>query len=407
MIDGSPAVCILAAVGRLDFKLVAASVGASSRVRLVKDSRCVELLGYPPGSVPPFAHRAALRTVVDRGFVDGAAAAGSPALVLGGGAADTKVKVPAAELLSLLGDATVAPIAERAAEEPLQQPLQPVKPGDELIFATEHRRLARWLRAVGVSCEILDGGAPEATIAKAALSNRIVLTRNHKLADRRGGESCFYITSDRIEEQFAEVTNHFGVTFDAKRFMSICSKCNGRGFAGPLSATDAQQRCPPSVAAEVPDRVWQIVPQFWVCRNGECGQIFWVGPKYVDAAKKFQARFPNASNDPPASCFEMRGWVGTSELDSLNGRYVPSPEFGLIDGCPVFSNEALHETGLRARCWHHSGHWRLGYLNLPAELQEGCLARAPGFQSHPAAPGGGEWALASGGKGGAVVIETV
>lgn len=55
--------------------------------------------------------------------------------------------------------------------------------------------------------------------------------------------------------------------------MCRCSECNAAAFelVQPKEA----------VQGRVPQRVYDMVDEFWVC--GACGKLFWLGPKSLNA----------------------------------------------------------------------------------------------------------------------------
>ena len=71
----APAMVLLRGTDRCDLRAVAAHFGVSRRrVRLATPAECVDVFGYPPGSMPPFGLRRECATVMDvavRAYADG------------------------------------------------------------------------------------------------------------------------------------------------------------------------------------------------------------------------------------------------------------------------------------------------------------------------------------------------
>ncbi len=71
--DGEPEALVVISNGtnRVDKKALAARFGVGTkRVKLAPPDVVLELLGYPAGGVPPFAHRTVLPAVMDRSVVE-------------------------------------------------------------------------------------------------------------------------------------------------------------------------------------------------------------------------------------------------------------------------------------------------------------------------------------------------
>ena len=63
--DGAFAVCVTNGTARVDHKKIARRLGvANKRVRLATRDETLAHAGFAPGTVPPFGHRAKLRTFV-------------------------------------------------------------------------------------------------------------------------------------------------------------------------------------------------------------------------------------------------------------------------------------------------------------------------------------------------------
>lgn len=208
----APAVVLVPGDCRADLRAVAAALDAPRHaVRLARVDECVQLFGYTPGTFPPIAHRAPLRTLVHAGLRErahaggagtsvavAATAPGHPAppshgfLYGGGGSLAHSVALSWDELLSAaqrLGQAvTVAQLAveggSRASGAAAPAPPTPLPLSLPLATLTDDTpltidrprficdgmlgRLTRWLRVVGVDCEGADGAAAAEYAAAAA-----------------------------------------------------------------------------------------------------------------------------------------------------------------------------------------------------------------------------------------------
>jgi prolyl-tRNA editing enzyme YbaK/EbsC (Cys-tRNA(Pro) deacylase) len=143
---GQPLLVVLRLEDRVSQPLLARHLGLpKSRLKLAPLDRLVALCGWPVGSVPPFAHRPALRTLVD------AQVAQHSHVVFGD---DRQHVVPAAELLRASA-AAVAAVSTAGgvagAGPPAEQPRLPLPWAEGAQAATmigivaQKRKIARLL----------------------------------------------------------------------------------------------------------------------------------------------------------------------------------------------------------------------------------------------------------------------
>jgi uncharacterized protein with PIN domain len=123
-------------------------------------------------------------------------------------------------------------------------------------------RLAKWLRLMGYDAAY-ETDADDLHLARRARSeNRVLLTRDHELAQRRGLHTLL-ITSQDLEEQIEQVKETFGPPPDAA--LSRCSLCNV-----PLETVS-----PVEIADRVPPYVLRTHDTFRRCPD--CAKIYWAG----------------------------------------------------------------------------------------------------------------------------------
>lgn len=126
-------------------------------------------------------------------------------------------------------------------------------------------KLARWLRALGVDCAFCNGAPDDALVRRALAEDRVLLTRDRRLAERRLLRNrVVLVTRDGWPEQLAEVRRVFDFSAEI-RPLSRCLECNT-----PLAAA-----APADVADLVPPYVLKTQRQFLRC--GGCGRIYWAG----------------------------------------------------------------------------------------------------------------------------------
>lgn len=127
-------------------------------------------------------------------------------------------------------------------------------------------RLARWLRLMGFDTEYWRTGSDEALMRHARETGRLIVTRDHPLAGRRGVQALL-IKAETLDEQIAEIRSVLGALAGAAPF-SRCPECNG--VLVELPRAEAKGRVPPYV--------WHTQTQFRRCPD--CQRIYWKGTHY-------------------------------------------------------------------------------------------------------------------------------
>lgn len=122
-------------------------------------------------------------------------------------------------------------------------------------------RLARWLRLMGYDAAYWRDGSDSALIRKARAEDRLVVTRDHQLAGRRGVRAIL-VASESLDEQIAEVRAELKGNPEP---FSRCPECNGK--LEDLSAEAARPRVPPYV--------WHTQSLFRQCPG--CSRVYWRG----------------------------------------------------------------------------------------------------------------------------------
>jgi uncharacterized protein with PIN domain len=126
-------------------------------------------------------------------------------------------------------------------------------------------RLAKWLRLLGYDTGY-DNTASDAELARRARAEeRVLLTRDHELADRRGVRTLL-VESEVLQEQVREVWNALGPPPDPA--LSRCAICNQP--LQPIARDEIVDRVPPYVHRTQSD--FHCCPQ--------CRRIYWPGTHY-------------------------------------------------------------------------------------------------------------------------------
>jgi len=123
-------------------------------------------------------------------------------------------------------------------------------------------RLARWLRLIGYDAAYLPDTDDIEVVRLARAEARVILTRDQGLV-KRSGIKALLISSQRLDEQIAEVREHFGLP--PEPVIARCGVCNTPLRDLPTQA--AQSRVPPYV--------WRNKSNFTECPN--CHRVYWPG----------------------------------------------------------------------------------------------------------------------------------
>ena len=134
-------------------------------------------------------------------------------------------------------------------------------------------RLARWLRLMGYDAAYWRDGSDAELVQQAQAEGRLIVTRDHQLAGRRGVRALL-LTSDQLDGQIAEVR---GLLWGNPEPFSRCPECNGA----------LVELCRESARELVPPYVWHTQSTFRRCP--ECGRVYWKGTHWPG----MQARIKN------------------------------------------------------------------------------------------------------------------
>lgn len=125
-------------------------------------------------------------------------------------------------------------------------------------------RLARWLRILGYDTEFFKETSRSKILLESLRQQRIVLTRDTKLSDRRAYKVVL-IRSDKIREQIKQVIKELNLKIDKRKFFSICSICNKK-----VQSINKEE-----VKNLVPLYIYETQDKFYQCP--ECKRIYWEG----------------------------------------------------------------------------------------------------------------------------------
>lgn len=125
-------------------------------------------------------------------------------------------------------------------------------------------RLARWLRAMGYDT-LYPGAADDRRLLQLAhAEDRILLTRDAKLARLAGARGCL-IRADQVGQQLVEAREKLALSPGDAGWLSRCLQCNAV----------LEPRAKDELRGVVPEYVFAAQAEFMGCSG--CGKIYWSG----------------------------------------------------------------------------------------------------------------------------------
>src|SRR5262249_11915732 len=135
-------------------------------------------------------------------------------------------------------------------------------------------KLARWLRVLGFDVAYSNQYDDDEIIRLANTEDRIILTRDTRLATRRHNGRCLLIESGNYKEQVRQVLGHFDLK--GSNLFSRCLECNAL-----LEDVDKE-----AIFEKVPPYVYLTQDRFARCPS--CDRVYWHGTHAEDMLKQIQ-----------------------------------------------------------------------------------------------------------------------
>ena len=123
--------------------------------------------------------------------------------------------------------------------------------------------LARWLRVLGLDVAYQPELHDAELVRRAVAEERVILTRDRRLIERKRARNHLFIRSEVVDEQVAQVLAELAIRPEAGRLFSRCLRCNA-----PLEELPAAE-----AAREVPPYVARTQERFRRCPA--CRRIYW------------------------------------------------------------------------------------------------------------------------------------
>jgi len=125
-------------------------------------------------------------------------------------------------------------------------------------------RLARWLRAMGYDTVYLGSAEDRRLLQLAHAEDRILLTRDGKLARLAGTRGCL-IRADQLDHQLVEAVEKLALAPKDSGWLSRCLECNATLEPRPKETLNGL----------VPDYIFATQSEFMGCPG--CRKIYWPG----------------------------------------------------------------------------------------------------------------------------------
>ncbi len=127
-------------------------------------------------------------------------------------------------------------------------------------------KLAKWLRILGYDTVYIAGADDDDLVRMAVRDDRILLTRDRELCDRRMIRTrCVFVDWGTTKQQVRQVMSELGLHIDPKKLFTRCAVCNSEVV--PLDKSEVEGRVPPYV--------FQTQTEFGYCPV--CDKIYWHG----------------------------------------------------------------------------------------------------------------------------------
>jgi uncharacterized protein with PIN domain len=144
-------------------------------------------------------------------------------------------------------------------------------------------KLAKELRMLGYDTDYYRGEDAYQLIQRARQENRVILTRNTKLAPKRSEDRILRVTEDDPFLQLKELVERGEITLDEEKLFSRCLICNA--VLDQISTEEAE--------GKVPDFIFHQQKDFFRCP--QCQRIYWQGSHQENMQKRMEELFHSKS----------------------------------------------------------------------------------------------------------------
>jgi uncharacterized protein len=137
-------------------------------------------------------------------------------------------------------------------------------------------KLSRWMRILGLDTLYFQTIEDRDLIRTAVEDNRILLTRDTRIAAEPGEAECLFVESDNWIEQLRQILSAFRLEVSPEKLFTRCLLCNS-----PLSPIPKE-----AVEEQVPPFVFRTQQEFVRCPT--CDKIYWQGTHVSHVLEKLK-----------------------------------------------------------------------------------------------------------------------
>lgn len=126
-------------------------------------------------------------------------------------------------------------------------------------------KLAKWLRILGYDTLYISPTTDSYLVSQAFKEQRIILTRDRRLVERKYMPKYVLVKSNDYNEQLEEIRKELGLKPDPEKWFSRCLICN----------TEIQPVKKEEIKDKVSEFTYETHEQFYQCSS--CNRIYWPG----------------------------------------------------------------------------------------------------------------------------------
>ncbi|MEW6170524.1 MAG: Mut7-C RNAse domain-containing protein [Candidatus Omnitrophota bacterium] len=145
----------------------------------------------------------------------------------------------------------------------------------KFILSRELGRLVKWLRILGFDTQYFCEDKISSLIIQALRDERLILTRNKKLSQRKGIK-VIEIKKDVVKDQLKELLKTLKIKLDSSMIFTRCILCNA--ILESVNKDDIKDK--------IPEYIFETQNNFVTCPK--CRRVYWQGTHWGNVSKILQ-----------------------------------------------------------------------------------------------------------------------
>ncbi len=142
----------------------------------------------------------------------------------------------------------------------------------KFLLSRELGRLAKWLRILGFDTAYFNQGNTAGLIIQALRDDRLIITRNHRLADS-SRLKIFLVKSEKLKDQLLEILKGLKLNINSDMMFNRCIICN-------IELEKIEKN---KIRDKVPEYVFNTQDSFIACPK--CKRIYWLGTHWGNVSE--------------------------------------------------------------------------------------------------------------------------